>query len=424
MIANSATCLSAVFRPCQDNRRKVSIFWRRVSARLFDTIFILFLTTVTVANVSGQEREEQVRPDSEKRAEQTKEGEVEQIECSARLQTEIGLDNKPYFIAPISLEPLEAGKKYQLNITLVNPTNEAISYSKIRVDCACAKFEASVDEIPPLGKSNFTMHLTAQNSISDRGFVTSAKYVGRETGQVIIRMDISYQLKGVFGFLGERHSIEIQPSEQFSVSKIPVVIMPPLSIEQLKLNVSENLRDVNAKLIGDPDNSSLAYVEISAPREVVARGTVMGDLELQRSGTDFRSRTVVSLQQQQRITVSPESIRLVRDNSTKPFKATATLRIGKPLKTTGVADVEPAEKQLKQVPRVELSVGDTAAKLRLRQMGSSGIYRIEIEYDGAVELDESGKMDAKWGISVDGEERVVPTHAFFPTLGHERKGDD
>lgn len=424
MIVDSAKDLSDDFQSRQDNRREIWVAWRRFPARLIDTIFILFLTTVTVANVSGQEREEQVRPDSEKRVEQPEEGEVEQIECSARLQTEIGLDNKPYFIAPISLEPLEAGKKYQLNITLVNPTNEAISYSKIRVDCACAKFETSVDEIPPLGKSNFKMRLTAQNSISDRGFVTSAKYVGRETGQVIIRMDISYQLKGVFGFLGERHSIEIQPSEQFSVSKIPVVIMPPLSIEQLKLNVSQNLRDVDAKLIGDPDNSSLAYVEITAPREVVAKGTVMGDIELQRSGTDFRSRAVVSLTQNQRVTVSPESIRFVRDNSTKPFRATATLRIGKSAKVSDVVGADPTEKKAARIPKVGLKVGDTAAKLILRQMGSTGIYRIEIEYDGVVELDDSGKVEAKWGISIDGEEHVVSSYAFFPTLDHERKGDD
>lgn len=346
------------------------------------------------------------------------------LECESILQHGVSEDNEVIYVAPISLEPLEAGREYVLRITVYNRTTEDVPFSRIRVDCACAKLEANRDRIPANGEAKFKMHLTAPNSISKNTIVTRAKFVDHEAGKLKFQINVQYSLSGVFSFSEQRFSIDIPEGENLAVARLPVVITAPLSIQQLELSLSENLRDVSAKLLKDPDNEELAFVEVIATEKCISQGSLLGTIDLihkTRSGVSQKTSTFITIQQKPSIAISPESVRLIRDNHTKPFSGSAILRVN--------ATIPPAEgdglsrEKTQLVPRIELSINGVPAKLTTKPMGGSGIYRVAIEYEGPTELDENGAIAATWVLSFNGNERVVKTHAFFPTLNHERKGE-
>jgi hypothetical protein len=345
-----------------------------------------------------------------------------EIHCRTTLQYEIGPNGNQNFFAPLELDRLEAGKRYKLLITTANPTNSAVYYSRIRVDCACAKIETSIDEIPALGEAQFSMYLTPSNIISDRPIATSARFVDHESGQLRIRLQVLYHLSGVFGFNADRFTLEIPSGEKLIVGKLPVVVQPPVTLDQLELKLSDNLRDSTIVLRANPDNERLAYIEVTASRDLVAAGNVLGEIVLEKQRGDARSVAILSIQQEQRLSVFPESVRLVRENSNKPFVANATVRVAKARTSLTDRDGElPSNDQV--APRIELYIDGNPARLNITPLGKTGIYRVKIAYDGPLEVNSEGNVEANWGISYNGENRIIKSYAFSPTLDHEREGD-
>lgn len=345
-----------------------------------------------------------------------------EIKCRTTLQYEVGSDGKPNFFAPIELEQLEVGKRYKLLITAVNPTNSAISYSSIRVDCACAKFETDIREIPANGEGQFSMYLTPSNIISSRPITTSARFVDNETGQLAIRLQVLYQLSGVFGFNSDRFTLELPFDENLIVSKIPIVFQPPVTLDQLEVKTSENLRDSAIVLRPDPENDRLAYVEVTVSKDLVVSGDVMGELVLQKREGEGRAVVILAVQHEQRLSISPESVRLTQDNSAGPFTAIAVLRVSKSLAAVGNQEAEELGSN-SRIPRVELSIHGNPARLEIKPLGKSGIYRLMVAYDGPLEVNSDGIVDASWCISFNGESRVIKTYAFSPTQPRVSEGD-
>lgn len=243
-----------------------------------------------------------------------------------------------YFLAAdMTLPPLEGGKTYRLNVTMANPYDEPIEFSTVSVSCGCAKFETKTNEIPALGSSTFVIHLDVPNQVYQGRSAQMIRFSGVDPSDQVLACRLEYEVNNVFSFAHERADVEISESEEVVVSKLPILLVPPMTLDKLEVGASENLRDVAIRLIGDDPVSAVPYVQIEVARQAIRRHGIVGDVLLRRPGTDHESRMVVSIKHQARFTLRPESLRLTRDDRSKPYEAMAMLRI----QPQGEAAVDP-----------------------------------------------------------------------------------
>jgi hypothetical protein len=346
------------------------------------------------------------------------------VDCKATIERRVSATAKYRVVAEIDLGALVAMQKYRVNITLLNPYDTPIEFSAIDLSCGCGKFEAKSKEIRPLSSAEFTLHLDVPNHVTDGASRATARFVpvGSDPEPALL-LSISYGVNGAFGFEREREIVELPKSEKIVVAKVPIVVVPPLTIDKLTLESTDGLRDMTIQLVADDPDSLVPYVKIEAPRQAVPRYGLTGEVLLKRIGTDRVVGLIISFKHQEDFSIRPESLRLSRDNHSKPFEATTFLRVyaseEKKLELEEKAEqrvTEPKEggkKVSTATPQVGLTVGGVPARVEMKRMGHSGIYRLTIRHDGPLEADSDGNVELRWQVILNGEERVIESHAFL-----------
>ncbi len=364
-------------------------------------------------------------------AKQDRANEFESLDCSGVVERRgVSLTSDFFLVADIVLSPLEAGKKYRLNITVANPYDEAIEFSTIAVGCGCAKFESAVNEIPAFGRATFVMHLDVPNEIVEGRAAQVISFSGKnpEVRALIVR--IEYPVDSSFGFLIDRVNIEISKSENVATSRIPVAIVPPMTLEQLELQASENLKDVSIRLIRDDPDSMVPYVQVEVARRVVSRNGIMGEVSLWKPGTALHAHCVVCIKHQDLISLRPESLRMSRDNTSNSYEARAILRVK--------ADEEPEQREIQNdtvtgeirtdvdadPPEVGVTIDGVNARVLVKPLGRSGIYRLTIVHNGPLGKNSDGTSEVRWRIKVNGEEQIIESKAFFQNLEIQEPQND
>ncbi len=346
------------------------------------------------------------------------------IECKAAIERRVSATAKYRLVAEIDLGALEAMQKYRVNIKLLNPYDTPIEFSAFELSCGCGKFEAKSKEIMPLSSAEFTLHLDVPNHVTDGASRATAKFIpiGSDPEPALM-LSISYGINGGFGFERVREIVELPKSEKIVVTKVPIVVVPPLTIDKLALESTDGLRDMAIQLVADDPDSPVPYVKIEAPRQAVPRYGLTGEVLLRRLGTDRVVGLIISFRHQEDFSIRPESLRLSRDNHSKPFEATALLRVyaSEDKKQELEEKVEQRITEPKEgggkvqdaAPQVGLSVGGVPARVLVKRMGQSEIYRLTIRHDGPLETDSDGNLELRWKVILNGEERVIESHAFL-----------
>jgi hypothetical protein len=287
---------------------------------------------------------------------------------------------------------------------------------------------ADGNEIPPFGAGQIVMDLQVPNASQG-----SADYARVQVGVNFFspgleasgfKLIVSYDLSGSFRFANDRTIIEIPENEKLVVSKVPILITPPMTSDQLELKVSPNLRDFSVKIVKDDLESTLPYVALTIPRHSVDRSGIVGELILRRPDVSHVAGTMINVRHQENLTLRPESLRLSRDNESKPYEATAMLRISLPADVSKVAEQPPTagdlsspehEKQSSPAsPEVELLIGGRSARVQVQRLGKGSFYRVNVRYDGPLDMGDDETLSVRWRILFDGRERVIDSQAFVP----------
>jgi hypothetical protein len=326
-------------------------------------------------------------------------------------------DNGGYFFAPIEISSLEGGKKYKLKIIAYNPTDQIIEFSKVVTDCSCAKFEASADKILPHNSAIFYMQIDAPTIGAESKVSTTAQFVGIDTKRTVLRFQVQYSLNRVFSLPSNRFTIEVPDNLEIVNERIPIYLVAPLSIHDLELQIGESLRDFSTEFVvfdGKP------YISISVPKLAVANGGVLGELAIKTRGADKAWSLLVEVRRQQRIQVTPESLRFTpgKDDNTR-YEATALVRVKVPPKNVEKNNIDGKANETPVVvplPEVSVLVNDEPAEVIVKRLGGAGLFRVtvQIECESTVEFREDTKI--KWLIQHSGEERVILSTAFFSKL--------
>jgi hypothetical protein len=100
------------------------------------------------------------------------------------------------------------------------------------------------------------------------------------------------------------------------------------------------------------------------------------------------------------------------------------LRISLPADVSKVAEQPPTagdlsspehEKQSSPAsPEVELLIGGRSARVQVQRLGKGSFYRVNVRYDGPLDMGDDETLSVRWRILFDGRERVIDSQAFVP----------
>jgi len=352
----------------------------------------------------------------------------QEINCEAMIREQRSMETQPFFFAVAELEQLEAGQTYRLNIVVRNPADLAIRFSEFSASCGCAKVKIHGEQIPPFGESLVQMDLKVPNPTNGgqeflRGQV-GVKFTSPDPTDVGFSLTVNYSVGNSFAFRVDRVDVEIPGKEQVIVKKVPILLTPPMTFDQLELKTTENLRDFSAKLVNGDSDLPLPYAELKIAKAAVPRGGIVGELILMRKGAEHVTGIMVRVQHQMAVVLRPESIRLVRDNDSKPFVATAVLRVGNEdnglpsddKRSAGGDQNQSTEEKQKPIaaPIVELMIGGNAAKVDVKKIGNGRVYRVTVHYEGPLDASDKDNLKVLWRVNYAGQEYVIESHAFVP----------
>jgi hypothetical protein len=339
------------------------------------------------------------------------------INCTGRIERRLDEAGNQIYFVEVTPPVLEGSRKYKLNLSIVNPYDEPIKYSKVSLTCGCAKFEVKGHEIPALAAADFVMHIDVPNQIAvPFGRVIATFLVDDDSGsKSVLRVAVTYALHGVFGFNREREIIELPKTESIAVLKLPIILVEPMTLEKLELKFTDNMRDCEIEVISDDPQASTPYVKIQVPRLAVPRQGITTEVGLRRKGSNQVAGVMVSIKHKEAFALRPESLRLSRDNHSKPYKATALLRIVPPVESPDEVKINQkggSEKNV-ELPRVALTIGGQPAKVVVQRMGQSELYRLTMQSEGPFQPDSNGTLDVRWKIEFRGEVHEISSYAFI-----------
>lgn len=323
------------------------------------------------------------------------------------------------FVANVDLPTLEGGKRYRINLSLVNPHDERIQFSTVSLSCGCGKLTGDTREIPELGSASFALHLKIPNSYIDRKTSHTATFSGLNPSIDVLRVGFRYEVSNVFSFSQRQVSVDVQESDAVVVARLPFMLVSPMTLEHLQATVSENLQDASVKISHPTEDLGVEHVLVEIPRKSVPRHGIRGEVKLRHIATGETSVIPLIISHQELFAIRPESIRFTRVDSSQPFEASAMLRIasktndnqpGAPQNQEAGERQNEGEKR-KLPPEITVTIGGERAIVDVKPFGKSEIYKLTIRHN----RDSDEATDARWTIIVDGVERVINSRAFFST---------
>jgi len=391
--------------------------------RLVKLWLVLTVGQAMLGQSPGWAKQDLQQPQTEKKQDA---GAVISIDAVIRLERQLNPELEDYFVGNLQLPDLQATQRYSLNLTVVNPYDTPIKFSTIRTDCGCAKFETQTDEIPALGTAQFKVQMDVPNGGAAVHFrrTQAAFFDVNSDARPVVRLALLYQLTGVFGFPQSRWNVELPEAENLVVVKVPLVVVPPLTLDQLKLEVGEPLKDFAVALIADDPAVDGPYVKFEVPRKAVPRQGLSGEIALRRTGTEHVSGMILSFKHPEKFSVRPESLRLSRDHLSQPYEAVAMLRVRAPIEANADGGPDRAgsdlanndRKTAESPPEIGLTIGKSAAQVLVQPLENSGIYRLNIRHNGPFDADAEGRLKLRWKVVLNGEQHVIESWAFLADL--------
>lgn len=355
---------------------------------------LMFLASISLANcVSAQTAQSSSEKQTESRATAPSNEPIEIAAVATIFREGVGTVRAEY-----ELGVLEAGKKYRLKLAAVNPTDASVVFDRAQVGCTCMAFEAEVKEIAARGTSLFVVTFATPSSANERGNVEYIKLMANGVEMPIGILQVKFNLSNFFDVKTDRIVIEIPDEENSVEARVAVHIEPPLTRDELELDVSRQLRDLAVELLPDGDH---AIIKITATKENINMGSIAGDVYLQRRDSPHREGVALLVRRQEKLTINPDSIRLER----VPDKE--NVYMGKAMLRSKIANPQ------SERPFVELQVAGKAARVEATPIGNTGIYRVDIRVDGPLEPAADGKLSVKWAIRFATVERVIESYGFL-----------
>jgi hypothetical protein len=322
-------------------------------------------------------------------------------------------DSPERMAAMLQLGNLEAGKTYEIELQVHNPTSRDLPFTGVSSTCGCVKFEADREAVPANGSVKLVFQLRTPPRSGTLLMTNSVRFVDGTTKLEAFGLGVRYQLYNMFKIVGNQWTIEVPDSaEQESLtSRMPILIAAPMTHEDLEIVLSETLRDLTTRFVHADGQH---FIEVTTHKKNITGSSISGDLFVRRKGSEDFDVVNLVVKLQPTISLNPVSVRLVKSSTGEYFHAKAILRIRRPPSEANDANNENQQAFVDPQPVIELLIGSEPAKVTYKKLGDSGIYAVTIRYDGPAPENPGSVITAKWAVRACGKEVGMEAAVYFP----------
>lgn len=149
--------------------------------------------------------------------------------------------------AIFDFDPLPAGKRGVLLLTLVNDTPVEFEFNKIEAGCNCLKIDAAGNTIPANGRLTIEAELSTPSKVKVTRQMIGL-YLKMKNGNALA-VRVGYDVEGALSFPEQMHVTTSFLGAKEHIFAIPLIVSAPVSIHNLQATGSEDFKDVKTRFI-------------------------------------------------------------------------------------------------------------------------------------------------------------------------------
>lgn len=227
-----------------------------------------------------------------------------QAQVKTRIATTVTLErkSKPLLSARGDLGKLDWNQEYLLTVTVVNSTKETVELTPLGIE----KTNRTLILEPGESKDQvLEIHPTSNQPAGNRTLLFSSQAASLAA---IIRLD--YQVQGIVRLGTRELALLVADSERLAVAKVGLWTTAPITPEDLRLDVSDSLRDLPVRI---ETSDAGAHIYVAATVDDVSRGPISGTVQLKDRRNVTRASLRVSVQKHVPLQLAPNPIRFQPD---------------------------------------------------------------------------------------------------------------
>jgi|GEM_PF-3456408 len=302
----------------------------------------------------------------------------------------------PEYKAMADLGFLDCGRKYVIDLVLVNRTKNAVGFSAIRVACNCSTIDVNTREFLPDQPATVRLKLSTPRSSSTNQFVTFFSFVNAESVPVL-DVTVQFALRGNLE-IDRTFGNVLELTGDFGEWELPVTVSAPVQFENLVVEKSPGFANVIVELRQADDGCRL---KIAVPRGQLDDAGSTGWIAITDRVLEARTQRDFLITLRPPVLVSPTLLRFSPDTiPTGNAYANVLVRVN-PNANGGIA----------KLARLECRIGDDLLEVESREIGK-GIYRLKVIAPLQL-MDDSETQALVWGFELEGGQVVTVKGSFF-----------
>lgn len=295
--------------------------------------------------------------------------------------------------AEVDLKPLDAGTRYRIQLTVRNPTDEPLVFSGFDFNCRCLTLESRIETIPARGSSQIVFLLTTAKRAPHKEVVHQVRFIQTDK-RVVAQVDVKYQLSNMFAVTQSQVKLAVPPGQASATAKIPLVITPPLRVEQLELIIAKPLKGLGIEIVDGLDG---AVVQVVAPVEVLEDGPIAGSVGVRLRGSDDSDGFYLTVVPGSRFVIAPEILTL----TSSPDEAFV---IGEAVLKMAPSPNQPSDKL---EPTIQAVIGNEVFDVRVERIPSTATFRLHLQCPRSTVVGNGESTSIVWKVTYGEESQAI-----------------
>ncbi len=324
------------------------------------SILIIAAMAVMIGPLFGQETES-----TEKTETETEESSVVRVSATGELRK---IEGSGEYAISFDFGDLPTGKTAVMRLKISNPLDEDVSYNGVSKRCACSQFAPRKSTIPKNETRDAVIRMkTPASSQTPR---VSIPVILLQKEKPAIRMSLDFGLEGLLSFSELVSVLRFENSDTTRIQEMPFLMTPPLALDDLRVEHSENLNGIEFEILPGPEGGVL---RATVPEAVLADGDVRGEVFLVNANGDQRRTLYFSIKDGRRSEISPRVIQFRRVDG--GWRAMAVVRMGRKFSSDAITNTSEDAKEKQQPVRCQWQ--GKPVEVKLSQISDS-MYRVEL----------------------------------------------
>ena len=270
--------------------------------------------------------------------------------------------------ASLSLGSLSVGGAYEVDMKLTNGQTNSIAFKTIRASCGCSTVQIPASILAPGESVQGKIYFRVPDQLNSKMLSVQLDFFDDPLAGPVATLYFVGQISGLLQFGSVANPFEVRG--KFGSFRIPVLFSEPVSIENLEVEVSDELRDVAWKW---ENFDQSVFLNLTIPRAMLTPNGLSGVLTLVDKETRKKVSLDVRIVPKPPVTLSPLALRFkIKEDGTGSARVLLE-----------IADQDEEEEEGEPEVLVKVSLDGNGEQLSLssKQLGNSKVTLIQISID-------------------------------------------